>query len=136
MDSSNFILRIEHPETGEGPYGPIPSCIADTPLEGLYIGIDQKHIDKEKHPGLSRMYRLCGGEKTGHVVHQFYSGFEDADHTFAWFGRSDLELLIDCGFDLLAFDVKGPVLKDGRQVAFIRSGLDPVDSGWGLIGLS
>lgn len=137
MDSSNStILRIEHPETGEGPYGPTPSAVVDTPLEALYARIDIKHNDKYTHPGLSRMYRLRGGEKTGRPLREFYSGFENAEQAFTWFGRSDLELLIDCGFSLLAFDVKAPVLRDGLQVAFLREEYEPVDSGWGLIGLS
>ncbi|MCA1800437.1 MAG: hypothetical protein LC650_04015 [Actinobacteria bacterium] len=98
--------------------------------------IDVDHNDKDTHPGLSRLYRLRVGSKTGHGVWEFYSGFENKKQAFDWFGREKLELLIDCGFDLLAFDVKEPVLQDGLQVAFLREEYEPVDSGWDLIGLS
>src|SRR6056297_2588357 len=105
MDSL-YCLRIEHPETGLGPYVGMPESFDDASWD-LLTSITMPHSDSEAHPPLRYMSPILYETDFyyGVPLEDFFCGFENKEQAWAWFGRSDLELLKDLGFVLLGFEV-------------------------------
>lgn len=132
-----FVLRIEHPDTNEGPYN-IPETIEDRYYEFL-CSMSSDHSQSREHPGLTSMSKTLKYTRMyyGVPMDQFFCGFENKQQALDWFGRHDLEVLKDLGFHLQAYETKGYKLRDGKQVAFQkRRSVLLVENDWSLIGIS
>lgn len=133
-----YVLRIEHPETGFGPYVDTPESFDDASWE-LLLSITNPHEESDAHPSMRRMSPTLYATDFyyGVPLEDFFCGFENKEQAWAWFGRADLELLKDLGFVLLGFETKGRVLRDGKQVAFQKFSSKLVDyNRWDLIDIS
>lgn len=134
-----FVLRIEHPETGTGPYSYEVYNLLDEADFELLEGIIAWHNEETGHPGMRDMSPVFEEQDTYYGVElwEFHSGFESKEQARRWFQREDLETLMDLGFHLRAYETKGAVLKDGVQVAFRKAKSKLlVENDWSLIGIS
>jgi hypothetical protein len=116
-----YVYRIEHPNTGDGPYG---ESLDDIKLQDRrLLDMGCQHCDRN-HPGMWEEFSKTGIDSP----RNYYCGFDTIENLKDWFDTW-LEILHNNGFELRIYSISKMDCMIGKyQSIFIKSVATLVDS--------
>lgn len=108
-----YIYRIEHKESGYGPYNPDHYTVTDDRI--YYMG--KSHLDDD-HPSVRLDCHY--NAKKGYAPSDYYCGFRSMKDLDAWF-NGWLDILHNNNFHLVMYSIEAKYVFLGKkQVSFVK----------------
>jgi len=116
-----FVYRIEHPDSGKGPYTHQYDC---APYNRVRNALDYTQISNN-HPGMWKDLKPVNG----FCREEHYCAFESFTMLCAWFTRDALQVIHDAGFICNIYSVDEHSVSRGKyQVGLLKCNAALVDS--------